>query len=256
MLLAALCVSCSSPRRAPLARDLRWSAAASGVNALPATARGAHQDPAIDPDADYRSGFFATNGIYLGARAHWSVLGGDFDGDTSLVGPDTISIPDADDGLGYELALGWEADGWATELSYTRITYDGSLGASDADIDYQAITWNVFRYLRANESVQPYFLMGLVFPWIELEDASTDGVVVGDAELMQGFGIDAGLGLAWWLGSRLALDVRALGTYQVFEEAEGVSGDSETIDDGVEGPSFGISVGLTWVLGKLGGAGS
>lgn len=217
------------------------------------------QEP--DPDAGYRTEFFAANGLYLSARTHWSRLGGDFDGDTALGGPDTIFLPEADDGLGYELALGWMSRGWAMELSYTRITYDGSIerpfGTLSADIDYQAISWNAMRYLRANEALQPYWLFGLVFPWMDLDDASTtDDVVFGDAELTSGIGLSGGLGLAWRLGPHLAIDLRSLFTYQFFEEAEGVTGNSGTIDDGVDGPSFGLSLGLTWVLGKPEGGGS
>ncbi len=250
LLLGAAGSSCLNPRSAPRALDL------SLVEDLRRTEPGLVEAPArsprqeADPDANYRAGFFAADGLYLGARTHWSVLGGDFDGNTALAGPDTIFVPDADDGRGYEFVLGWMNKGWATELSYTRITYDGSIGAAPADIEYQAITWNGMRYLRANEPLQPYFLVGLVFPWMDLEDASTNGGPFGDAELSNGLGLNAGLGLAWWFGPHLALDVRSLFTYQFFEEAEGVSGNSGTIDDGVDGPSFGLSFGLTWALGK------
>jgi len=77
-----------------------------------------------------------------------------------------------------------------------------------------------------------------------------EGLTRGDAKLSDGFGVDAGLGLAWWLGPHLALDLRALTAYQSFDRAEGVANDSESIGNGVDGPSFGLSVGLTWVLGK------
>jgi hypothetical protein len=207
------------------------------------------QEP--DPDAGYRSEFYAAKGVYLGARGHWSHLEGDFDGDTALVGfLDTIFLPDAEDDFGYELALGWLSEGWGMELTYSRITYDGELGGASADVESQAISWNGLRYLRGNEPLQPYFLFGFSFPWMDLEDASTDGAVVGDAELSNGLGLNLGLGLAWWLGHHLATDIRGTYTYQSFGEAEGVAGDSDDIDDAVEGHVFGLSIGLTWVVGK------
>lgn len=251
LLLLATGTGCVSPRREHAAREL-WivetprtetELAETEVPSRPALQQ-------TDPDAHYRAGFLAASGLYLSTRAHWSQLGGDFDGDTVLTGPDTIFVPDADDGLGYEVALGWMSKGWAMELSYTRIDYDGSIGSAPADIEYQAISWNGMRYLRANEPLQPCLLVGLVFPWMDLEDASSFGGPFGDAELSNGFGIQAGLGLAWWFGPHLALDLRSTAAYQVFEEAEGVSGDSGSIDDGVEGWSFGLSLGLTFGFGK------
>jgi hypothetical protein len=256
LVLAAACAACSAPRRQPVARDLHVADFPGGVDpAAPAPHRRAQ---GVDPDADYNPHFFAARGIYLSVRSHWSSLGGDFDGETTLVDPsppaETISIPDADDGFGYELALGWMSAGWAAELTYARIDYDGSIGGASADTEYQAIALNAIRYTRANEALQPYFLIGLCFPWMDIDDASTvDGVVFSNGELSSGFGISGGLGLALWLGPRLALDVRSLYTYQVFEEAEGIRGNSQSIDDGVEGPSFGLGFGLTWALGKAGG---
>lgn len=242
LLLGAAGAGCSSPRRAPV----QWNLVSTEAAPEGPPGAAARRAQATDPDAGYRTEFFAADGIYLGARGHWSSLGDDFDGDTTLVGPaDTIEIPDAGDGTGYELALGWLSRGWAMELSYSRITYDGTIASSDADVDYEAITWNFLRYLRCNEPLQPYFVIGFVFPWAELEDASLGQ----DAELDNGFGVDGGLGLAWWFGANLALDVRALYTYQFFEEAEGAFS-SGTIDDPVYGSSFGLSVGLTWALGK------
>src|SRR5262245_9614672 len=47
-----------------------------------------------DPDAGYRAGFYARDGYYVGARYLQSRLGGDFDGNTVLSGPDTIVVPD------------------------------------------------------------------------------------------------------------------------------------------------------------------
>lgn len=279
VLLVALGASCAAPpRRAPVALDLidtdvvstvspevvstdLFGTDSAGTSELPRATTDVQQQqqpipqqPLLipDPDAGYRADFFAAKGVYIGARGHWSSLGGDFDGETALVGPDRIDIPEADDGYGYELALGWLSEGWAMELSYTNIYYEGSIGAQESDIDYYAVTWNVLHYLRGNESVQPYFLFGLLYSWADLEDASTLGLTTGDAHLSGGFGIDAGLGVAWWLSSHLALDVRALGVYQSFEQAEGVGNDSESINDGIEGPSFGLSVGLTYVLGNPG----
>jgi len=246
---------CSSPRHAPVALDL-VSTDLVDPGGPPRSADDVPQQ-LPDPDAGYRAEFFAREGVYLSGRSHWSRLGGDFDGETSLdagrppPNNEVISIPDADDGYGYELALGWMSKGWAMEMSYTEIEYDGSIGGADSSIDYGAVTFNGLHYWRANEPIQPYLMIGLLFSWADLEDASQVGLARSNAEL-SGFGIDGGGGLAWWLGHSLALDVRALFVYQEFDDADGAS-ISGTIDDPVEGPSYSLSVGLTWVLGKTGG---
>lgn len=204
---------------------------------------------AEDPDAGYRSEFYSRQGFHVAVRGHGARLWGDFDGDTALVGPDTIFIPDADEGTGYELAVGGMKEGDAYRLTYTRIDHDGSIGGADADVEYRAIGLEIVHYMRANEPVQPLFSLGLVYPFVDLEDASTDGVVVGDAKLRSGFGLSLGGGVAWWLTRGLALDLRAQYVLQWFYEAEGVAGDEDDVDDGVDASSYGISLGLTWVLG-------
>jgi len=263
LLLSVLAASCSATRRAPLVlgipppgHDATEATRAVDASAEP-TFGPALPEQQVDPDAGYRAEFYAREGAYLSVRGLWSSLGGDFDGDTMLqAGPPTgevITIPETDDGYGYELALGWLSKGWAMELSYTDVTYDSSIGGVSTDVVYEALTFNAIHYLRANEPVQPYFMFGFIFSWADLEDAATVGPTTGDAELEYGFGIDGGLGLAWWLAHNLALDLRALFVYQEFEEADGLSVSGE-IDDPIEGPSFGLSAGLTWVIGKTGGS--
>ena len=259
LFLVASVAGCSTPRRPPAPLDLVAPELAGTGGPAQSTA---FAQQLTDPDAGYNPDFYAKEGVYLSGRYIWSDLSGDFDGETTLQAPGTevISIADVDDGYGYEVALGWMSKGWAMELSYTDNEYEGTIAGSPADIYYSAITWNGLHYWRANEPLQPYLMIGMLFAWAELENASTHdpdgggplGTVTRDADLEFGFGLDGGGGLAWWLSHNLALDVRALFTYQEFDEADGqtISG---TIDDPIEGPSWSLSVGLTWVIGKTGG---
>ena len=253
LFLVASAAGCSTPRRAPVPLDLVAPDLAGTGGPAQATA---FAQQLTDPDAGYNPDFYAKEGVYLSGRYIWSDLSGDFDGETTLVpGPpsnEVISIADVDDGYGYEVALGWMSEGWAMEITYSDIEYEGSISGSPADIYYGAVTWNGLHYWRANEPLQPYLMIGMLFAWADLENASMNGPVTRDAELDFGFGLDGGGGLAWWLGHNLALDVRALFTYQEFDEADGQTVNG-TIDDPLEGPSWSLSVGLTWVIGKTGG---
>lgn len=210
-----------------------------------------HQDvpAASDPDADYRSEFHGKTGLALGVRGLGTHLGGDFDGETTLVGPDTIFLSDVDDALGYELALGYRKEGTGWELAYARTYHEGDFAGFPGDVDYRAFTFRGLHYWRANSALQPFGLLGFVLPVADIEDGSSDGVATGNGKLREGFGLELGGGLAWWLTPRLVLDMRTSFVYQEFGRAEGVADDEDDIDDGVSAPSLGLGLGLTWVVG-------
>ena len=199
-------------------------------------------------DDGYRTEFASGSGVLLGGRFQQGWLGGDFDGDTVLDGVDLIELPDTDDGVGFGVDVGLIEDGRSFTIGYANELFDGSLGAFDADVRLNQINFDLVRYQRGNEKLQPYFLFGLAFAWADLDDASTDGIVRGDAELNRGFGLRGGGGLSYWFTKNVALDVRATGTVLGFTEAEGVLGVEATIDDPVWAYHYGISVGLTLVL--------
>ena len=202
-----------------------------------------------DPDADYRSEFFGKKGVSLGVRGTGTHLGGDFDGDTTLQGPDTIFLSDTDDALGYELVLGFVGAGSAWEVSYARTEYEGDFAGFPGDVEYKSFNVRGINYWRANSAVQPMAFVGFLFPLADIEDGSSDGVNTGNGKLRSGFGLEGGAGVAWWLTPHLVLDLRANAVYQEFARAEGVADDSDEIDDPVSAPSYGLSIGLAWVIG-------
>ncbi len=196
--------------------------------------------PEDDPDANYNSEWVLERAFRFGVRAHQSELGGDFDGNTVILGPDETTVPDAGEGDGYEIMLGGISEGTGFEFSYTRLNYD--------DVQYENIALNGLYFLRPNERLQPYFLLGVLFPWARLDDASTDGVVFGDGKLRGGLGLQVGVGLSWFVSTAIALDVRAQYVFQEFTEAEGVLGIEGDIDDGIFGDSLSVSAGLTFSI--------
>lgn len=203
-----------------------------------------------DPDAGYRDGFYGKRtGLVLGARYHGTRTTGDLDGHTTLVGPDVIELPDVDDGTGAEVWIGQMDDGDQYIFSYGRFDLDGSIMGTEADVDFRTFALEYQHNLRCNEPLQPYFMLGLVFPTAHLENASTDGVNFGSARLRNGIGLKGGTGLTWWLAHGLALDLRAEYGYYSFSEAEGVASDAETVDDRVNFSNFGLSLGISGVLG-------
>lgn len=201
-----------------------------------------------DPDAGYASEFYGHSGIALGVRGVGLDLGGDFDGETTLDGPDTIFLSDTDDGRGYELVFAIHDEGTAFEFGYSRTELEGEFGGFPGDVDQRAFGVRAIHYWRANERLQPLLGLGLFFPWADIEDGSSDGVAVGTGKLRSGFGGEVSGGVVWWLTRRLALDLRANALYEEFTRAEGVRGDEDEIDDPVSVTGLGLSVGLTWVV--------
>jgi opacity protein-like surface antigen len=205
------------------------------------------QMQAGDPDADYPSEFFARRGFLIGVHAHGAQLGGDFDGETTLVGPDAIFLSDTDPGAGFEVVLGGMQEGSAFELGYTRVTLDGDFAGFEQDVSYRAFGVRGLQYWNANRPVQPLALVGLLVPLVDIDEGSSNGVVDGTGKLRSGFGIEVGGGVAWRLSRRVALELRARSVFQWFGSAEGVNDDNEEIDDDVYAPLYGLSIGLTWV---------
>jgi opacity protein-like surface antigen len=201
----------------------------------------------VDPDADYPSEFFAREGFLIGVHAHGAQLGGDFDGETTLVGPDTIFLSDTDPGAGFEVVLGGMQEGSAFELGYTRVTLDGDFAGFEQDVSYRAFGVRGLHYWNANRSVQPLALVGMLIPLVDIEDGSSNGVADGTARLRSGFGFEVGAGFAWRISRRLALELRARSVFQWFGSAEGVNDDEEEIDDDVYAPLYGLSLGFTWI---------
>lgn len=239
----------SRPGGAPLFGALFGALLAAGCSATPLREVLQDEPAQTDPDAGYASEFYGRQGVGIGVRAHGAQLGGDFDGETTLDGPrDSIFLPDTDDGRGYELVLSIQDEGSAFEFGYTRIELDGDFAGFDSDVEYRAFTARGIYYWRANSRLQPLAYLGLLYPLADIEDGSTDGPAVGTGKLTAGFGVEGGAGLGWWLSRRLLLDLRAYGVWQEFGRAEGVHDDAEDIDDPVEAPAYGVTLGLTYVL--------
>lgn len=211
----------------------------------------AQEGPAqvTDPDADYPSEFYARRGLLIGVHGHGAQLGGDFDGDTTLVGPDTIFLSETDPGTGYELVLGGMLEGEAFEISYTRVELDGEFEGFSGDVSYRAFGARGLHYWNANRPLQPLAFIGLVVPLVDIDEGSSNGLVDGTAKLRSGIGIELGGGVAWRISRRLAFELRARSVFQGFGSAEGVNDDQEEIDDAVYAPLYGVSLGFTWVPG-------
>lgn len=194
-------------------------------------------------------GFSPRRGFYIDVHGMWAQLGGDFDGDTLLVGStDSIVIPDADSGLGFGLAFGHRWRRHALELAFTQTQHDGSIpAATGGDITYNALDLDWRYFFRPDERFQPFVQAGFGFALATLEDASSGASGVGDADL-SGLELGLGGGAEYYLSERWSLGLRALYRQAFFDTAEGVDGDSGEIDESVDGGGLALVLGITFTL--------
>lgn len=216
-----------------------------------AAATGAGHDefretPGRAPDG---GGFSPRKGFYFDVHGMWAQLGGDFDGDTFLMGStDSISIPDADSGVGFGLAFGHRWNRHAIELAFTQTQHDGSIPASSGgDITYDSLAFDWRYFFRPEERFQPFFQAGFGLALATLEDASSGGSGTGDADL-SGLEIGLGGGAEYYLSECWSLGLRALYRQAFFDTAEGVDGDSGSIDESVDGGGLALVFGVAFTL--------
>lgn len=229
--------------RACLALAACAGPALAGEVSDPPVATPAHQAPTQE------AGFHAREGFTLELHGAWAQLGGDFDGDTALSGAtDTIFIPDADDGTGFGLAFGRRWERYALELAFTHTGHDGSIaGSSGGDVAYDVLAVNGRWFFRTEHRLQPFLLGGLGVAMATLEDASTSGASVGDADLT-GLEVAVGGGLEHYLSERWSLGLRVFYRQAFFDTAEGVAGDEASIDESVDGGGVALTFGAAFTL--------
>lgn len=188
----------------------------------------------------------AKNGFYISAIAARSeVSDSDLDGETILAGGGgggVILLPELDTGTGWGIALGGRIDSIGIELSYLRTDHDASFLGASGDASFCTFNLDWKRYFRTSSKLQPSFLIGLVVPSLVVEDGSSDGVDVEDADLI-GIGVNAGLGLDYYFSHHLALVSGLVYRYADLSSADG-AGISGTIDDGVDVSGLDLRLGL------------
>lgn len=191
------------------------------------------------------------DGFSLAVYGVRHAMGGDFDGSTALVGPlDLIVLPDYDAGLGLGASIGIKSSGGSLDMYLEATEHDGDFGG--LDIGGKLVNFGFRgrfvpgRFDSPSQRWQPYFLVGLAFNLLTIEDGSTDGVQVGDGELT-GFSLEAGGGGLVNLAEHLALRLDVGYRWTRFDSAEGVAG-SGTLDDSVAADGLFLALGAVFTF--------
>jgi len=197
-----------------------------------------------------REPFEVETGVYLSALLAHSTIGGDFNGDTMLVGFDeAILIPELDGGSGYGLALGQRWKYFGLELNYLQTGYDASvLGVDWGEADAYAINVDLKYFPVPKWRLQPYLLFGLGRAWIDVEDASFDAGGDFDDATFSGSCVNLGAGASYYFRRDLSLDFGLVYRWMKMNEASGIRGDEQTIDDPLEADGTRAVLGLTYTF--------
>jgi hypothetical protein len=195
--------------------------------------------------------YYAKTGIYMGLSLPYNTIGGDFNGDTALVGSsDIILIPSIDDGYGFGISLGITSGQFAGEISYLRTTHDASFQGAKGDVEYNMVNLEGKYYFLAHKRTQPYLLWDLSFPWLTIVDGSVtlppSPPSVGDATLT-GIGFNLGTGIAYYLHPRVSINAGINYRLVWYTRAEGVVEEGK-LEDSIDGSGFNFNVGIAYIF--------
>ena len=149
-------------------------------------------------------------GMYFSVSGVENSIGGDFTGAKYYLYEESAlrcDVPEIESDRGFGMTIGGKKGKLAGELSYLRsvhntnflgLPYDGEVELVNLDIKFYTL-----RILK--QSIKAYFLTGIGFPKITIENAATDGQSLGDA-IYKGFGLNLGLGTEIRILPNLGID--------------------------------------------------
>lgn len=179
------------------------------------------------PTAGQTAGF-AKEGGFVGAAVMPSFTfdGETFDGMTvyqEIDGEELLFLPKIDSRPLIRGILGYRARQAQLELSYERTQHDGSfVDLLPLDMTYQAINADGRFFFLTTRRVQPHFVVGASFPWMNIEEGSVLDPEVGDARL-RGYGLNTELGATVYPTTQLGISVGYAYRVMWFDRGTGVS---------------------------------
>lgn len=196
------------------------------------------------------------NGFFLSLSGQSLRLKGDLTGSLTLWHFDkAFSIPKMENVFGLSLGFGYRREGGLWEFAVVRASPGILLNGRSGRASYYNLEVNGWGFPWKNAAVQPYYLLGLCFPWLVVQDGSRMGRTVNDATYT-GLGINLGAGLLINLGPSLFLSggvkYRYLGFFYVSGGGKGRDITDLTVGQG--GPRWGKwlmapSLGVTFHIG-------
>lgn len=191
---------------------------------------------------------YVKEGMYVGFNLTYNTISGDFDGQSALVSAtEIIVIPKVESNMGFGALLGVRFKKGALELSYQRSEHDDTSVLGKGTTVYNIVDIDFKIYPSAESQMQPYLLLGMGIPWLVVRDGAYTATAVGDGTL-RGLGFNIGGGVSYYLQPTICVNGGV--TYRLisYSTATGVSGISNTIQDGLGGSGLTLKGGITFTF--------
>jgi hypothetical protein len=209
---------------------------------------------------------FIKSRTYIGGFASLTNIdsGGDFNGGwgfSTASGDEIDLIPTIDRNFGFGVLAGHREGAYAAEVSYWRTDHNATWGpnmffatTSYGTASFQSLNVDFKRYLFTQLATQPYFSLGLSFPWLVTHQASAwntgSGYVFSDSTIA-GIGFNFGVGLEIYLGSNYSIFGNIVQRWAGYNQINGALKQPFTTqfngqDVNLEGDGINFSVGATF----------
>ncbi len=189
-------------------------------------------------------------GFYLAFYVPFNSVNGDFKDETYLqysLLQRRIYIPDIDAGAGFGFGGGIKFSQAALEVNYLRTTHDATVNDVPRDAVLNMANIDLKYHFVPRSTTQPYLMIGLCIPWLEVDDAATSatGDIVSNAKY-RGYGLNVGGGATMHLNDKLAITGGATYRWIGYNHFTGIYGDKVNWDSSFDGSGFSFQLGIVF----------
>lgn len=184
-------------------------------------------------------------GFYIHGGLAGNNIEGDFSGMfaiQSFIDGSVELLPDFDDGVGFQVGLGWNRGVTDFEISYERTEHDGTFAPTTHDGTYDSVNFDL--RFGPKKRFRPFALVGFGYATLEVENGSESILTpdIADAEFQMDLYGRLGGGITYSLSRKLAFTAQGLYRFQDVDQVKGLEGTKDVTDTNSDGFSFGATL--------------